>query len=170
MIRLLTAAISALVGALAVGILFMLAGLPHTPIGWVWSVLILVIGAFVARVCLSLGLNSSTAFEQGAREAASQSRGASYEATGRRAGAVVGKGLNRVARIGAPRPAPKPAPESTPATPPTASSTASAREPDAPATNAAESSPPTPEITVDKAARVIGSMVGRRAALRRKRS
>jgi MFS family permease len=143
MIRLLIAALSAVIGALAVGLLFMLTGIPRTTFGWVWVVVIFLIGFVVARVCLSLGLNTSAAFERGAHEAAVEGRGDSFEATGRRAGAVVGKGLNKVARIGAPKPpvAPK--------APPSDTSTAK------------------PEVTVDKAARVIGSMVGRRVAQRR---
>lgn len=148
MVRLLIAALSTVSGALAVGLLFLLAGVPHTFVGWVWGIVIFGLGFVIARVCLSLGLNTSTAFEAGAREAASQQRGDSFEATGRKAGAVVGKGLNRVARIGAPKPKAQPSP-----TPP----------PDgAPATSAA------PDVTVDKAARVIGSMVGRRLGERKK--
>ena len=161
MIRLLIAAISAIVGALACAVLFMVAGLPRTVIGWGWAVLAFLIGATIARVCLSLGLNTSNALQQGAREAASDSRGDSYEATGRRAGAVVGRGLNRVARIGAPKP-------SAPATPPAGESdpsTASGTT-DAPPSG---SSPTRPDVTVDRAARVIGSMVGRRTAERRNR-
>lgn len=149
MIRLLIAALSAVVGALAVGLLFMVAGVPHTTSGWVWAALIFAIGFAIARVCLSLGLNTSAAFEKGAREAAVEGRGDSLEATGRRAGAVVGKGLNKVARIGAP----KPAAETKPAT-----DTSSAQ---------GDPAPTKPDITVDKAARVVGSMVGRRVAQRR---
>ena len=146
MIRLLIAALSIVVGVLAVALLFMLAGIPESVYGWMWGALIFVIGFAIARVCLSLGLNTSAAFEKGAREAAVEGRGDSLEATGRRAGAVVGKGLNKVARIGAPKP-------------PVGSKAPSSD------TSAAK-----PEVTVDKAARVIGSMVGRRNAERRNRS
>ncbi len=146
MIRLLIAALSAVVGAAAVGLLFMLTGIPDSIFGWVWVAVIFLIGFVVARVCLSLGLNTSAAFERGAHEAAVEGRGESFEATGRRAGAVVGKGLNKVARIGAPKP-------------PVGSKAPSSD------TSAAK-----PEVTVDKAARVIGSMVGRRNAERRNRS
>ena len=148
MVRLLIAALSAVAGALAVGLLFLLAGVPHTVFGWVWGIVIFGLGFVLARVCLSLGLNTSTAFETGAREAASQLRGDSFEATGRKAGAVVGKGLNKVARIGAPKPAAQPSP-----TPPPSGG---------PATS------PAPDVTVDKAARVLGSMVGRRLGERKK--
>jgi hypothetical protein len=162
MIRLLIAALSAVVGALAVALLFMLAGLPHSLYGWMWGGLIFVIGFAVARVCLSLGLNTSAAFEKGAREAAVEGRGDSFEATGRRAGAVVGKGLNKVARIGAP----KTSPAASPGTPPTTAAAESGEvgmsEPSTPGPEL-----PKPEVTVDKAARVIGSMVGRRVAQRR---
>lgn len=152
MVRLLIAVLSAIVGALACAVLFMVAGLPRTVIGWGWAAVAFLVGATVARICLSLGLNTSNAIEQGAREAALEARGDTYEATGRRAGAVVGKGLNRVARIGAPKPAASPAASDDPF--PT---------PGAQAPNAA------PEVTVDRAARVIGSMVGRRTAARRNR-
>jgi hypothetical protein len=120
----------------------------------VWGALIFVIGFAIARVCLSLGLNTSAAFEKGAREAAVEGRGETFEATGRRAGAVVGKGLSKVARIGAPKPAAEAAPRS-------AAETTSSQ---------GEAAPAKPEVTVDKAARVIGSMVGRRSAERRNRS
>ena len=146
MIRLLIAVLSAVVGALAVGLLFMLTGIPRTTFGWVWVVVIFLIGFAVARVCLSLGLNTSAAFENGAREAAVEGRGDSFEATGRRAGAVVGKGLNKVARFRAPKP------------------------PVGPKAPSSDTSAAKPEVTVDKAARVIGSMVGRRNAERRNRS
>jgi hypothetical protein len=160
MIRLLIAVLSSVVGALAVVLLFMLAGVPHTTLGWVWGALIFVIGFAIARVCLSLGLNTSAAFEKGAREAAVEGRGETFEATGRRAGAVVGKGLNKVARIGAPKPANQPGPKPAAETKPAAGTTSSN----------GEAPPAKPAVTVDKAARVIGSMVGRRSAERRKRS
>jgi hypothetical protein len=142
-VRLLIIGLSLLVGAAAVGVLFAIAGTPRTPFGWAWGVLAFGLGFLIARTTLSLGVNTSAAFGKGKAEAASESRGAAYEATGRRAGAVVGKGLNKVARIGAPKPAvePKPAQGDTSAT--------------------------KPDVTVDKAARVIGSMVGRRVAQRR---
>jgi hypothetical protein len=162
MIRLLIAVLSSVVGALAVVLLFMLAGVPHTTLGWVWGALIFVVGFAIARVCLSLGLNTSAAFEKGAREAAVEGRGETFEATGRRAGAVVGKGLNKVSRIGSPKPANQPAPiPAAEAEPRSAAETASSQ---------GEAAPAKPEVTVDKAARVIGSMVGRRSAERRNRS
>jgi MFS family permease len=167
MIRLLIAALSAVVGALAVGLLFMLTGIPRTAFGWVWVAVIFLIGFVVGRVCLSLGLNTSAAFEKGAREAAVEGRGDSFEATGRRAGAVVGKGLNKVARIGAPKASPTPTPS--PKTPSTTADTASGA-PGPAESPSADPEPPKPEVTVDKAARVIGSMVGRRNAERRNRS
>ena len=162
MIRLLIAVLSAVVGALAVALLFMLAGIPHSLYGWMWGALIFVIGFAVARVCLSLGLNTSAAFEKGAREAAVEGRGDSFEATGRRAGAVVGKGLNKVARIGAPKTSPAPSPNA-------ASTTADATsgEPGPGESHMVDPEPARPDVTVDKAARVIGSMVGRRVAQRR---
>lgn len=142
-VRLLIIGLSLLVGAAAVGLLFAFAGTPRTPLGWVWAGLAFAAGFFIARTTLSLGMTTSAAFEKGITEAASQSRGAAYEATGRRAGAVVGKGLNKVARIGAPKP-----PVESKSTP-------------------GDTSAAKPDVTVDKAARVIGSMVGRRVAQRR---
>jgi hypothetical protein len=162
MIRLLIAVLSTVVGVLAVALLFMLAGIPDSVYGWMWGALIFVTGFAVARVCLSLGLNTSAAFEKGAREAAVEGRGDSLEATGRRAGAVVGKGLNKVARIGAPKASPAPSPTTPPTTTADERYEAGAAEP-----STTDSEPPKPEVTVDKAARVIGSMVGRRVAQRR---
>lgn len=161
-VRLLIIGLSLVVGASAVGVLLAVAGTPRTPLGWAWGVLAFVLGFLITRVTLSLGLNTSAAFEKGMTEAASESRGAAYEATGRRAGAVVGKGLNKVARIGAPRPPSTPSPK----TPPTTAETASGA-PDTAESSIADSSSEKPDITVDKAARVIGSMVGRRVAQRR---
>jgi hypothetical protein len=165
MIRLLIAVLSVVVGALAVAILFLLTGVPNTAIGWGWAAFIFAIGFAVGRVCLSLGLNTSAAFERGAREAAVEGRGESFEATGRRAGAVVGKGLNKVARIGAPKAPSTPSPT----TPPTPADTASGA-PGPAESPIADPKPARPDVTVDKAARVIGSMVGRRNAERRNRS
>lgn len=148
-VRLLIIGLSVLVGVAAVGLLVMAAGTPQTPIGWVWGIVIFGLGFVIARTALSLGVNTSAAFEEGRTEASSESRGAAFEATGRTAGAVVGKGLSKVARIGAPKPAmdatPSPGEESA------QGDQASVR----------------PDVTVDKAARVIGSMVGRRVAQRR---
>ena len=159
MIRLLIAVLSAVVGALAVALLFMIAGVPRTTFGWGWAALAFVVGFAVARVCLSLGINTSAAFERGAREAAAGGRGDSFEATGRRAGAVVGKGLNKVARIGAPKPKSPPTTAAAPTTSDDRSASSSPSE--------APTAAPKPDVTVDKAARVIGSMVGRRVAQRR---
>ncbi len=161
-VRLLIAVLALLVGAVAVGLLFMIAGLPRTPFGWVWAALAFLVGFAIARTTLSMGLNASTAFEQGAQEAAEQRRGDAFEATGRRAGAVVGKGLGKVARIGAPKPSAQPAPGPTSGS----SGTGSAGTESAPSDTSAA---PKPEVTVDSAARVIGSMIGRRSAERRNR-
>ena len=162
MIRLLIAVLSAVVGALAVVLLFLLVGVPQNIIGWVWGTLIFVIGFAIARVCLSIGLKTSAAFQRGPHEAAVGGRGDSLEASGRRAGAVVGKGLNKVARIGTPKAPSTPSP-GTPQT--TAAAESHATGTGEPSTT--DPAPPKPEVTVDKAARVIGSMVGRRVAQRR---
>ncbi|MBU6329413.1 MAG: hypothetical protein KGR18_05610 [Acidobacteria bacterium] len=160
MIRLLIVAISALVGALAVGLLVMLTGVPTSTGGWVWTAAAFALGFLIARVCLSLGLNTSTALDEGMRQAAQESRGDAYEATGRKAGAVVGKGLSKVARIGAPKPSPaRPAPT----TPAASGDAAGAGE------GSGAGSGASAEVTVDRAARVLGSMVGRRVAERRRR-
>lgn len=161
-IRLLIVGLAVLVGAAAVGLLFMIAGVPRTTIGWVWGAVAFLLGFAIARTTLSMGLRTSTAFEQGAREAAAESRGDSFEATGRRAGAVVGRGLNKVARIGAPKPAAPPASGS-----PSGSSEKGPADTESAASDTGAA--PKPDVTVDKAARVIGSMIGRRTAERRNR-
>ena len=140
-VRVLAGAISSAAGVLAVVILFALAGTPRTPIGWVWGVLLFVIAITIAWVSLTLGLNMSRSFDKGASQADAR-RGDRMEATGRTAGAVVGKGLGKVARIGSGK----------------------TSRPDAD-----DAPPPTPKVTMDNAARSIGSMVGRRMAERKPR-
>lgn len=159
-VRLLIIGLSALVGGAAVGLLFLIAGTPRTLLGWAWGVLAFGLGFLITRTTLSMGMNTSAAFEQGISEAASESRGATFEATGRKAGAIVGKGLNTVARIGVPKPT---APPTSPAASTSDEGTAASSAPSD--TGAA----PKPEVTVDRAARVIGSMIGRRTAERRNR-
>ncbi|CAM8626232.1 hypothetical protein MCETE7_00939 [Acidimicrobiia bacterium] len=138
-VRVLAGAIASAAGVLAVVILFALTGTPRTPIGWVWGVLLFVIAIAIAWVSLTLGLKMSRSFDEGASQADAR-RGDQMEATGRTAGAVVGKGLGKVARIGSGK-APLP-------------------NTDTPASS-------TPKVTVDNAARSIGSMVGRRIAERK---
>jgi hypothetical protein len=158
-VRVLAGAISAVLAVLAVVILFGLTGTPHTPIGWVWGVLIFAIAITIAWISLTLGLNMSRSYDKGAADA-NQKRGDQLEATGRTAGAVVGKGLGKVARIGSGRtsssgndspPRPAPAPDT---------------KADAPKDPVPEAAP---KVTIDDAARSIGSMVGRRIAERKPR-
>ena len=154
-VRVLAGAISAAVAVLAVVILFGLTGTPHTPIGWVWGVLIFAIALSIAWVSLTLGLNMSRSFDKGAADA-NQKRGDQLEATGRTAGAVVGKGLSKVARIGSGRNS--------------RSDSAVSTAPDLAAGSDTDASDPrdaAPKVTVDNAARSIGSMMGRRIAERR---
>jgi hypothetical protein len=138
-VRVLAGAIASAAGVLAVVILFALTGTPRTPIGWVWGVLLFVVAIAIAWVSLTLGLKMSRSFDQGVSQADAR-RGDQMEATGRTAGAVVGKGLGKVARIG--------------------SGKASRSNADTPPSS-------TPKVTVDNAARSIGSMVGRRIAERK---
>ena len=152
-VRVLAGALSAAVAVLAVVILFGLTGTPHTPIGWVWGVLIFVIALSIAWVSLTLGLNMSRSFDKGAADA-NQKRGDQLEATGRTAGAVVGKGLGKVARIGSGRNSRSAGEVSTPA---------------GSGSDAPDAQEAAPRVTVDNAARSIGSMVGRRIAERKPR-
>jgi hypothetical protein len=138
-VRVLAGAIASAAGVLAVVILFALSGTPRTPIGWVWGVLLFVVAITIAWVSLTLGLKMTRSFDEGVSQA-DERRGDQMEATGRTAGAVVGKGLGKVARIG--------------------SGKASRSNADTPPSS-------TPKVTVDNAARSIGSMVGRRIAERK---
>ncbi len=147
------------VGAVVAGALLVLVGTPANAIGWVWTGGAFIFGAFIGFVVLSMGLNISRAMEHGSAEA-DRGRGDSLEATGRAAGAVVGKGLSAVTRSSRKK-GEKPT-GNVPAGP-------ASGPPSAPAGSSTTPAEPKPEVTVDKAARVLGSMVGRRVAERRSR-
>ncbi len=141
---------------------------PDSPVGWGVAVVIFVVAGWLSFKLLAMGLNTSRALEDA--EPANPTRAASLESTGRSAGAIAGKGAASLMKRGrkkgaastppasaAPAPAPSPAPTPAPAPAPAPSPAA------APTTDGADD-----DVTVDKAARVLGSMVGKRLAARRK--
>ena len=99
MVRLLAAGISFAVGLLAVAVLFMLLGLPRTDAGWLWTLALGLMAIGIAWVCLSLGLRTSSALEQGRRQAADERRGDRFESTGRTAGRAVGTGVAKASKL-----------------------------------------------------------------------
>jgi|GEM_PF-716067 len=142
---------SVLATALAVGALLGVAGEPDSPVGWIRPVLLGVIVLMLSFRMLGAGVTTSRHFQRGLGEG-SAPRPNDLEAKGRAAGAVVGRAVRAARRpIAATS---KPGPE--PAGP----------EPKSEPEPAAD---PTPKITVDNAARSVGSMVGRRLSERRKR-
>ncbi len=152
----LTALLALAVAGLAGGAVLVLAGVPDSALGWVWPALAAAVGFWLGFKLLAMGMNTARAVEEA--PVVDDRRAASMEATGRAAGAALGRGtaaLVKGRRKGA-RPTPPGAAEgSRPATEPAAQP-------------AAGEQPTTPEVTVDRAARVLGSMVGRRLAERRK--
>ena len=134
-------ALSLVVGVLVVIVLLMLLSTPRTDTGWIWTVGLGLLGVWIGFVVLSLGLNTSRGLERGASEADAE-RGDRLEAHGRRAGRVVGSGLARATGRSRPRT-------------------------EGPAHESASDIDPAPKVTIDRSARVIGQMVGRRLAERR---
>jgi hypothetical protein len=142
---------------------------PDSPLSWGVAILIFAVAGWLSFKLLAMGLNTSRALEEA--EVANPKRAASLESTGRSAGALAGKGAASLMKRGkkktptstppaaaAPTPAPAPAP---------AAATAPAPAP-APAAAPAATPATDDDVTVDKAARVLGSMVGKRLAARRK--
>jgi hypothetical protein len=125
---------------------------PDSLLGWGVAVFIFVIAGWLSFKLLAMGLNTSRALEE--THVADEKRAASLESKGRTAGALAGRGAASLMTRGKKKPAAA-APAAPP--PPTAA---------APAPAAAEEA--RPDLTVDKAARVLGSMVGRRLTDRRK--
>jgi len=169
------AGISIVIGLAVSGALVAFGGrMPDSALSWGVAVLFFAVAGWLSFKLLAMGLNTSRAIEEA--DVADERRAQKLESTGRTAGAVLGKGASRLARgrsakapaaappAGAaptPAPAPAPAPTSTPSAPRAA---AAAAPPSAPASAGAEGG----DVTVDKAARVLGSMVGRRLAERKK--
>jgi len=153
------AGLSLAIGLLISGALVALGGrVPDSPLSWGVAALIFVIAGWLSFKLLAMGLNTSRALEE--VEEANPTRAASLESKGRSAGALAGRGAASVMRWGK-----KPGTASTPpAAPPSGPGPASAPT----AAAAAQPAPATDDVTVDKAARVLGSMVGKRLAARRK--
>lgn len=175
---------SLVVGALVGGLVVLVAGVPSSTAGWVGVGLVAAIVVLVAFVTLAMGVNTARAFSRGAAES-DERRGRSYEATGRAAGAMVGRGLRGLRRGGRRNPTRPPAidvasserPSAPPSAEPDPPSTAPSRPaadpsaaPTPKATTPSDRDDERPPVTVDAAARSIGSMVGRRLAERRRRS
>ena len=151
--------LSLAIGLLISGALVALGGrVPDSPLSWGVAALIFVIAGWLSFKLLAMGLNTSRALEE--VEEANPTRAASLESKGRSAGALAGRGAASVMRWGK-----KTGTASTPpAAPPSGPGPASAPT----AAAAAQPAPATDDVTVDKAARVLGSMVGKRLAARRK--
>jgi pyruvate/2-oxoglutarate dehydrogenase complex dihydrolipoamide acyltransferase (E2) component len=133
---------------------------PDSVLAWSVATLIFVIAGWLSFKLLAMGLNTSRALEEAA--VADETRAASMENKGRSAGAVAGRGAAALMKrgrkrssstAGAAKASSTPAPAADPTPQPAPAPTAEAAPPD---------------VTVDKAARVLGSMVGRRLAERRK--
>lgn len=153
--------------------------MPDSLLSWGIAVLFFTVAGWLSFKLLAMGLNTSRALEDA--EPANESRAQKLEGTGRVAGATLGKGAARLVK-GRSKSTPKAAPAAP--TPPTAATAAPAPPPAAapapaptPAATPAPAAAPTPapaaeeekpDVTVDKAARVLGSMVGRRLADRKK--
>ena len=82
-------------GSVIVAVLLLLLGIPRSGSGWIWTVGLGLVGAWIAWVVLSIGQRSSEALAAGTADA-DAARGDRFEATGRRAGKVVGGGIARV--------------------------------------------------------------------------
>ena len=137
---------------------------PDSVLAWSVATLIFVIAGWLSFKLLAMGLNTSRALEEAA--VADEARAASMENKGRSAGAVAGRGAAALMKRGRKRTA---SAATTPAGATTAAPTsapAAAPTPQPAPAPAAEAAPPV--VTIDKAARVLGSMVGRRLADRRK--
>lgn len=167
------AGMSIAIGVFVSGALVAFGGrFPDSLLSWGVAALFFVIAGWLAFKLLAMGLNTSKALEED--EVADPKRAASLESTGRSAGAVAGKGaaalLSRGKKKAKSTPAsdapttvaPTPGPTPAPAAPTPAPAPAPAPAPSVAAGEDAS------EVTVDKAARVFGSMVGRRLAERRK--
>jgi cytoskeletal protein RodZ len=159
------AGMSIAIGVLVSSVLVALGGrFPDSLLSWGVAILFFVIAGWLSFKLLAMGLNTSRALEES--QPSDERRAASLENKGRSAGAVAGKGAAALMKRGKKSAAPStdvrsgsPAPEPSPTSPATEATSAAA-------TPAADGSGT--DVTVDKAARVLGSMVGRRLADRRK--
>jgi hypothetical protein len=159
----LAAAFALLAGTVVGGGLLLAMGVPDRALPWIWPVGAFVLVGWLAFKLLAMGINTSRALEPGA-DPSSEARAQTLEAGGRAAGAVLGKGTAKL--VGR-----KPQPSSGTAPPPTAAAATPSPEVDGPRADGPAGTPTAstaPDVTVDKAARVLGSMVGRRLADRKR--
>jgi hypothetical protein len=159
----LATAFALLAGTVVGGGLLLAMGVPDGALAWIWPIGAFLLVGWLAFKLLAMGINTSRALEPGA-DPTSEARAQSLEAGGRAAGAVLGKGAAKLVRR-----TPQPSSDAAPAPPTAAASPAAEVErphPDAPA--GTPTTAPAPDVTVDKAARVLGSMVGRRLADRKR--
>ena len=166
------AGIAIVIGVVVSGALIAFGGrMPDSVLSWGVAVLFFVIAGWLSFKLLAMGLNTSRALEEA--EPANESRAQKLEGTGRAAGATLGKGAARLVK-GRSKDTSKPAadaapPATTPAPAPAPAPAASNPPPTpTPAPAPAPAAEEKPEVTVDKAARVLGSMVGKRLADRKK--
>jgi hypothetical protein len=154
----LTLGFSLLAGLVVGGALLAVLGIPDTAIVWLWPIIGFALTGWLAFKLLAMGINTSRALEQ-ASPPADDGRARTMEAGGRAAGAALGKGARTLlGRRGSSPSSSTPTSSSTPAPP-----GATPADPE-PAAGPAPSS----DVTVDRAARVLGSMVGRRLGERKK--
>jgi pyruvate/2-oxoglutarate dehydrogenase complex dihydrolipoamide acyltransferase (E2) component len=156
------AGIAVLIGVAVSGALIAFGGrMPDSVLSWGVAALFFVIAGWLSFKLLAMGLNTSRALEEA--EPANETRAQKLEGTGRVAGATLGKGAARLVK-GRSKGTPKAAPAAAAPAPAPASATSTPPPAPAPAPAAEEK----PDVTVDKAARVLGSMVGKRLADRKK--
>ena len=149
--------LSLVIGVLVGGALYALSGAQSSFLGLAVPAIGAVVALSLAFKLLAMGMNTGRALEDA--QVVDEERATALESKGRTAGAAVGRGAAALLN-NRKKPAASPA-----APPPTPTEPSPAAERAAGPTSAPEAKP---EVTVDKAARVIGSMVGRRLAERRK--
>lgn len=147
------------VGSLLVVVLLMLLAVPRTTIGWVWTIGLGLVTAWIALTVLSIGLHTARGAEQGMAEADS-ARGERYEEHGRRAGRVVGRGLAAVTG--------RSSTGSTVSTDPAVAADGATADDEHPGSDDAPTSRTRTDL--DRGANSLGRMVGRRLAERRDRT
>lgn len=161
----LAAVLAVALGVVVSGAAVALGGrVPDSALAWGVAILVFAIAGWLSFKLLAMGLNTSKALEEA--DVTDPKRAASLESKGRSAGAIAGRGAAAL-RKQSHKPAAGTAPTAT-SPPPAAPAPAPTSPPSAAAAPAPAAADPAPEVTVDKAARVFGSMVGRRLADRRK--
>ena len=150
------ALLSLVIGVLVGGALYALSGAQNSFIGLSVPIVGAVVALWLSFKLLAMGMNTGRALEDA--QVVDEGRANALESKGRTAGAAVGRGTAALLNSRR-KPTPSPTPSATPTEPSAAADGAAGP------TSAPEAKP---QVTVDKAARVIGSMVGRRLADRRK--